>query len=83
MHRKTIYQLPNRDCFLGQFGNNTNMSAVTGSGVANFNAISQKKFENILTIHTEVIIDDIIFFRDQVASMKEATSMFFLTLHMP
>lgn len=52
--------------FWGQFGGNS--SANTGFGVsagANFDTISQKSLKNILTVHTEVIIDDIIFFRDR------------------
>ena len=41
----------------------------------NLNAKSQANSQNILTVHTEVIIDDIIFFRNVAVLMKEATLM--------
>jgi len=50
--------------FWGQFGGNPSASAGSRVGAgANLDAISQKSSKNILTVHTEVIIDDIIFFR--------------------
>ncbi|MDC3297234.1 hypothetical protein OAU86_04555 [Balneolaceae bacterium] len=47
--------------FWGQFGG----SRVHGDGFAKSGAKSQSSSQNILTLHTEVIIDDIIFFRER------------------
>ena len=47
--------------FWGQFGG----GRVHGDGFAKSGAKSQSSSQNILTLHTEVIIDDIIFFRER------------------
>jgi hypothetical protein len=47
--------------FWGQFGG----GRVHGDGIAKSGAKSQSSSQNILTLHTEVIIDDIIFFRER------------------
>lgn len=52
--------------FWGQFGGSSSASSSIGVGAdANSDAISQMRSQNILTVHTEVIIDDIIFFRNR------------------
>ena len=47
--------------FWGQFGG----GRVHGDGFAKSGAKSQSSSQNILTLHTEVIIDDVIFFRER------------------
>ena len=56
--------------FWGQFGSGLDdtgggLGINTNSGFINSNSKSQANSQNILTVHTEVIIDDIIFFRER------------------
>ena len=56
--------------FWGQFGGGRDdtgggLAINTNSGSINSNSKSQANSQNILTVHTEVIIDDIIFFRER------------------